>query len=208
MTKQQDKRFKASILAAVIVLLSGAAWAHVTLRPTQPFPAGGAADITMRVPTERTVATVSVSLEVPDAFLKAGGRLSRLDFPAGWQVKITREDKPRDIYASEMDQRAKRNADAAHAAPAPKTPAEKKEQEREEEMRRTWIKKVTFEGGSIPPDGFKAFALELQLPNEPGIYRFPAIQTYADGVQVSWSDLVEGAPHPAPTLVVGARASK
>ena len=125
-----------------------------------------------------------------------------MDFPAGWQVKIDREDKPGDIYATEM---GKRKPDPGHAAPSPKTSAEKKEQELEEEMRRKWIKRVTFEGGMIPLDGFKAFSLQLQLPTQPGVYRFPAVQTYADGVQVSWSDLVEGAPHPAPTLVVAPR---
>lgn len=205
MSRQAIRSSRASIPIAVVVLLANAAWAHVTFRPNQPFPAGTSADITMMVPTERAVGTVSVSLEVPEAFLKAGGRLSRLDFPAGWQVKIDREDKPGDIYTSEMN---KRNADPGHAAPTPKTPAEKKEQELEEEMRRKWIKRVTFEGGVIPPDGFKAFSLELQLPTEPGVYRFPAVQTYADGVQVSWSDLVEGAPHPAPTLVVAPRGNK
>ena len=59
------------------------AWAHVTFKPNQPFEAGGSADITMVVPTERAVATVRVTLELPEGFLKAGGRLSRLDFPAG-----------------------------------------------------------------------------------------------------------------------------
>ena len=78
----------------------------------------------------------------------------------------------------------------------------------EDAMRRQWIKRVTFEGGSIPPDGFKAFSLELQLPIEPGTYRFPAVQTYADGVQVSWTDLVEGSPHPAPTLIVVPKGNK
>jgi hypothetical protein len=206
--KQQMKRMRALLLVFGAVLLGGVSWAHVTFRPNQAFPAGGSADITMMVPTERAVGTVSVSIEVPDAFLKAGGRLSRLDFPAGWQVKIDREDKPGDVYASEMDQRAKRNADPGHVAPPPKTPAEKKEQDLEDQMRRKWIKKVTFAGGMIPPDGFKAFSLELQLPTQPGVFRFPAIQTYADGVQVSWTDLVEGAPHPAPTLVVGPKANK
>jgi len=208
MQPRQIGRFRALTLIAAITLLAAASWAHVTFRPNQPFPAGGSADITMMVPTERAVGTVSVSLEAPEVFLKAGGRISRLDFPAGWHVKIDREDKPGDIYARETDQRAKRNADPGHVAPPAKTPAEKKEQELEEEMRRTWIKKVTFEGGVIPPDGYKAFSLELQLPTEAGVYRFPAVQTYADGVQVSWTDLVEGAPHPAPTLIVVPKGNK
>ncbi len=109
-----------------ISILASAAWAHVTFKPNQQFEAGGSADINMVVPTERAVATVKVTLELPDAFLKAGGRLSRIDFPTGWQVKIDREDKPGDIYAGEMDQRAKRRGDPAHDAGPAKTPAEKK----------------------------------------------------------------------------------
>jgi hypothetical protein len=189
-------------------VLASASWAHVTFKPNQPFEAGGSADITMVVPTERAVATVRVTLEFPDAFLKAGGRLSRLDFPAGWRVKIDREDKPGDIYSSEMNQRAKRSNDAEHDAAPAKTPAEQKEEQLENDMRRKWIKKVTFEGGSIPPDGFKAFSLQIQLPTEPGVYRIPAVQTYADGVEVSWSQLVEGAPHPAPSIVIQQKAKK
>jgi hypothetical protein len=72
------------------------------------------------------------------------------------------------------------------------------------DMRRKWIKRVTFEGGTIPPDGFKDFLLSFQLPETPGEYRFSAVQTYADGSQVSWSELVKGAAHPAPTLMLAA----
>src|SRR5580658_8311683 len=118
-----------------IAILASASWAHVTFRPNQPFEAGGSADITMMVPTERAVATVKVMLELPDAFLKAGGRLSRVDFPAGWQVKIDREDKPGDVYAQEMDQRVKRSGDTEHDAAPAKTPAEQKEVQLENDMR-------------------------------------------------------------------------
>ena len=191
-----------------IATLAGACWAHVTFKPNQPFEAGGSADITMVVPTERAVATVRVTLELPEVFLKAGGRLSRLDFPAGWQVKIVREDKPGAIFARETDQRAKRSGSAERAAAPALTPAEKKEEQLENDMRRKWIKRVTFTGGSIPPDGFKAFSLQIQLPTEPGVYRLPAVQTYADGVEVSWSELVEGAPHPAPAIVIHPKTKK
>jgi hypothetical protein len=191
-----------------IATLAASSWAHVTFKPNEPFEAGGSAYITMVVPTERAVATVRVTLELPEAFLKAGGRLSRLEFPAGWQVKIDREDKPGDIYAREMDQRAKRSSDSDHNAAPAKTAAEKKEELLENEMRRKWIKRVTFEGGSIPPDGFKAFSLQMQLPTEPGVYRIPAVQTYADGAKVSWTQLVEGAPYPAPAIVIQQKTKK
>ena len=193
---------RAWIVGAALALVASAAWAHVTLRPNQPLRPGGYAEISMVVPTERSVDTVRVTLEVPEAFLKAGGRLSRVEYPSGWQVKIDKEDKPGEIYAREMDQRAERNNDAEHVAAPAETLAEQKEEQISSEMRRKWIKKVTFEGGSIPPDGFKVFSLDFQLPDRPGEYRFPAVQTYADGVDVSWSELVQGAQHPAPAIVL------
>src|ERR1700692_2519548 len=69
-------------------------------------------------------------------------------------------------------------------------------------MGKKWIKKVTFKGGAIPPDGFKQFLLSFQLPRAPGAYRFPAVQLYADGTEVSWTESVEGARHPAPSTVL------
>ena len=42
----------------------------------------------------------------------------------------------------------------------------------------------------------------ILLPDEPGKYRFAAVQIYADGKEVSWSELVEGAAHPATSVVV------
>ena len=75
-------------------------------------------------------------------------------------------------------------------------------------MRKKWIKKVTFKGGSIPPDGFKQFFLSLQLPKTPGTFRFPAVQLYADGTEVAWTELVEGAQHPAPSIVLENRQQR
>lgn len=71
-------------------------------------------------------------------------------------------------------------------------------------LRRQWIKRVTFSGGSIPADGFKNFLLSFQLPGQPGAFRFPAIQKYSDGREISWSELVEGADRPAPALEIEA----
>jgi hypothetical protein len=64
MKPRQIRISGALTLVAAITLLAGVSWAHVTFRPNQSFPAGGSADITMMVPTERAVGTVSVSLEV------------------------------------------------------------------------------------------------------------------------------------------------
>jgi hypothetical protein len=72
------------------------------------------------------------------------------------------------------------------------------------ELRKKWIKRVVFSSGSIPVDAFQEFSLSFQLPDQPGEFRFAAVQTYADGEEVSWSELVEGAEHPAATMAVTA----
>jgi hypothetical protein len=198
-----------SRLIAMFLLVAGMSvgsvplWAHVTFRPNQPVRPKGSAEVLMVVPTEKPVATIRVSLEVPDAFLKAGGRLSRVDFPAGWQVRIEKEDKPGDIYSKEEAARAARGVAEPDQTPAKSSAAQSQEQSASD-SRRKWIKRVTFEGGSIPPDGFKDFLLSFQLPETPGEYRFSALQTYASGEEVSWSELVKGAAHPAPALLVAA----
>jgi len=150
--------------------------AHVTIQTDRPLQPHTTVRINIVVPNESDTDTTQVSLEVPDAFLSAGGRLSRVDFPAGWQVNIEKEDQ------------------ATTAAPADPV------HDARESSRRARIKKVTFSGGAIPPDGYKIFNVELQLPDQPGQFRFPAVQTYTGGKVISWSELVPDAAHPAPTL--------
>jgi hypothetical protein len=170
--------------------------AHVTLRSTGPLRPSASAMVTLVVPSERPVDTTKVVLEVSDAFLQAGGRVSRLEFPSGWSVPVDKENKPEDVYARET---AARSAGGEHAA---ETEAAQREREALDAMRRQWIKRVTFEGGTIPPDGFQEFRLSVQLPEAPGRYRFSALQVYADGTEVAWAQLVDGAERPAPELLV------
>lgn len=180
------------------------AQAHVTLRPAQPLQAGGYATVNLNVPTERHVPTVSVTLEVPDAFLQAGGRLSRVEYPPGWEVKFEKQEKPGDVLQKETTERGERGASSGGAA---STPEQAAEDEAMNELRKLWIKRVTFSGGSIPPDGFKNFLLSFQMPEQPGSFRFPATQVYEDGKEVGWTELVEGAEHPAPALAIEAAKS-
>ena len=189
-----------------IALLQATAWAHVTLRPSQPLQPGRHAVVRLVVPNERHVATIKVSVEVPDAFLRAGGEISRVAYPPGWEVSIEKENKPSDIYRREMDQRAARESTGeegeGHAVPSAQTEEERQEEDILNELRKKWVKKVNFAGGSIPPDGFEEFAFSFFIPEEPGTYHFPAVQVYADGKEVSWSELVEGAGRPAAAIVV------
>jgi uncharacterized protein YcnI len=197
-----------AVLAALLALPQ-ASHAHVTLQTGQTLrPGVSFANITLNVPNERHVDNTKVTLAIPEAFLKAGGRLNRLIYPQGWTVTLEKQDKPGDVYNQEKESRAKRDSErqqagAEHTAPAAATTeGEKQEQAAMDELRKKWITKVTFEGGAIPPEGFQQFQLNFQMPDEPGSYRFAAVQTYVDGKEVSWSELVEGAEHPAATLNV------
>ena len=206
------KRSYVACLAAIIFVLIGQSGsAHVTIRATGPLPPSSYATVSLVVPNERLVETARVVVEVPDDFLQAGGRISRVEFLPDWTVRLEKEEKPADIYTKEMDERAKRAQEAASAdeqTAKGDDPEAKLEQQRADEERKKWIKRVIFEGGKVPVDGFKEFRLSLQLPERAGTFRFPATQVYADGREVGWTQLVEGAEHPAPMLVVGGAAGE
>ena len=196
------------MMATAVALLPEISVAHVTLQTAQPLrPRGGYANVILNVPNERHVENTKVTLSVPEAFLKAGGRVNRVQYPSGWAVTLEKADKPGDVYTQEQDVRAKRDAEreaagAEQSTKAAETEEEKQEQQIMDELRKKWITTVTFEGGAIPPDGFAQFLISFQLPDQAGRYRFAAVQTYVDGKEVSWSELVEGAEHPAPSLNV------
>ncbi|MSO20125.1 MAG: DUF1775 domain-containing protein [Acidobacteria bacterium] len=202
-----------AVLAGMLSPLHAPLRAHVTLRPAQPLVPGGYATVNLNVPSERHVGTVSVTLEVPDAFLNAGGRLSRVEFPAGWEVKFEKQNKPGEVYEQEMNERSEREPSqpqpgAGGPSDQAQTPEQMQEAQVMDEARKQWIKRVTFSGGSIPPDGFKNFLLSFQMPKQLGTFRFPATQVYEDGKEVAWTELVEGAERPAPALSLTAPATR
>jgi len=179
--------------------------AHVTIRTTGRLTPSGYATVNLTVPNERHVDTVSVVLEVPEAFLLAGGRVSRVEYPSDWTVRLEKEEKPADVYSRETADRAERDRVRREAATdhvPPDDETARAERELMDQLRRQWIKRVIFESGAIPPDGFREFRLSLQIPDTAGRYRFPATQIYADGKKVGWTQLVEGAERPAPELVI------
>lgn len=192
-----------ALLLLAIVSLQRAVEAHVTIRTPGPVRPSGFATVSLSIPTERPVPTTRVVLDVPDDFLNAGGRISRLEFPAGWTITLEKADMPSDVYEKEAAARKARNAEHAPASvPAAQDPAAEQEARAAEESRRKWIKRVVFEGGSIPADGFAEFRLSIVAPTAAGKYRFAATQVYEDGKEVKWAELVDGAQHPAPTLAV------
>ena len=199
--------FMGAILAIGAIGLQQYVLAHVTMRASGPLSPSGTATISLVVPNERYVDTTRVVVEVPDDFLRSGGRITRIEYPADFKTRLEKEDIPADIYSKEA---AARKARAARQTPAAESaqgaaPQAQQEQEMLEQMRRKWIKRVVFEEGTIPPDGFKEFRLTVQLPTTPGHYRFPAIQLYSDGKEVAWTQLVPGAERPAPELFVEER---
>lgn len=197
---------RAGILAilAATVLFPGAIWAHITLRPEERLKPGiYAARIRISVPNERHVATTRITLEVPEDFRRAGGRLNWVEQPVGWEVRIEKEAKPVEIYKRDLEVRAKREERRA-GAQAAKTEEERREDEIRNESLKNWITRVTFEGGSIPPDSSKEFVVTFRLPDRVGRYYFPSLQGFADGKETSWSERIEGeaAEHQAPSVVV------
>lgn len=190
----------------VVLAASSPIGAHVTIRSAAPLTPGGFGTITLSIPNERHVDTTKVVLEVPDDFLRGGGRISRVEFPAGWIVTLDKQDIPAEIFASEDAARKARAAARASSTDHGSTASDTEEARREEAamdaLRRRWTKRVVFEGGAVPPEGWAEFRFNVQLPREAGRYRFGAIQVYADGKEVAWTQLVEGAQRPAPTLAV------
>ncbi len=188
-------------LLSGIVFFQGPAWAHIRLRSDQPLrPGSSSATLRLVVPNERHVEVTGIVLEVPEAFRMEGGRLRRVEHPAGWEVRIEKQDKPEEIYRRELERRAGRRA--GREAQTAMTEEERQEEEIQNELLKQWITKVSFEGGSIPPDGSKQFLLTFQLPGEPGEYYFPVLQVFADGTELSWSGLGDGADRPAASFVI------
>lgn len=66
------------------------------------------------------------------------------------------------------------------------------------------VSRVTWSGGTIEPERFQQFTVEVGLPDDADSLEFKALQTYDDGTVVSW---IEPTPaggaepdHPAPVL--------
>lgn len=72
-------------LACLVPLGAGTASAHVDVLPTR-ISAESASELTVRVPTERDVATVAVRVDVPDGVTAFSTR----EPPPGWRVRTTR----------------------------------------------------------------------------------------------------------------------
>ena len=190
------------IALCALVFLAQISWGHITLRPEDPLKAGTrAARVQMIVPNERHVPMTKAVLEIPEDFRRAGGRLSNMEYPVGWEVKVEKESKPAEIYQQELEARSRRRA---ARDPSAMSEEERREEEIRSELLKQWITKVTFEGGSIPTDGTKGFLLTFQLPRQAGRYYLSAVQAFEDGTEVAWSERVEGegAERPAPFLLV------
>jgi uncharacterized protein YcnI len=81
---RQLTRFRFSFAVTVLVAAVGAAYAHVRVRPSEAL-SGASEKYTVRVPNEKTVATVEVQVEFP-----AGVQVSAVDEKAGWRLEEKR----------------------------------------------------------------------------------------------------------------------
>jgi hypothetical protein len=203
---KRDRNCAVRVMAAGILFAISVApvFAHVNFRIVGNVPVVGVdrhSLVTLTVPNEKKVNNTSVSLEVSDAFLKAGGRLTKVIYAPGWEVKLDKEAIPDDVYQKDVQSRTQQRAERTQNT----APGQAQKPDDSGEFSREWIKKVTFTalpGSAIPPDGFMGFQMIVQVPASPGRYRFAAVQTYENGEQVSWSELMERAEHPAATIPV------
>jgi hypothetical protein len=211
--RSQSMTYLGPTMVVLVLGLQQQTFAHVTLRAPGPLVTSGSATISLVVPNERYVDTTRVVIDVPDEFLRNGGRITRLEYPPDWKVRVEKEDMPADVYAKGEAARTARTASRASTTSSAARGSDAAAQAQQEEdllaqMRRKWIKRVIFEDGRIPPDGFREFRLSIQMPTQPGHYRFPATQLYADGKNVEWTQLVEDADRPAPELSVAEPAGR
>lgn len=150
--------------------------AHVTFRSEQRLVPGQRLRVTLNVPNERTVELHRVVLEVPETFLRAGGRLERMAVPPGWDVAVENDPSQGDAQTAGTTEPADR--------PEPR--------------------KITFQG-RIAPDGSARFDMDVLLPQQTGTYYFPVAQVFADDTTVSWVATNREADRPAAALVVEPR---
>ena len=68
------------------------------------------------------------------------------------------------------------------------------------------VSQVTWSGGSIDPEQFQQFTIEVGLPDDADSLEFKALQTYDDGTVVRWIEPTpaggEEPEHPAPVLTL------
>lgn len=197
------KRTVGCSLVVLFVVLNG--WAHVTFRSQARLYPRQRTSIVLNVPNERNADVNKIVVEIPDAFLLAGGRIEKIQSPPGWEFVAEKQVKPAHVLAEDRRRQEERQARLERSNP-PKSPVEKAKQEAErqarEEQLKQWIKRITFQGGKIPVDGFVQFPLEITVPAQRGTFYFTVTQAHADGETLSWSEPREDAERPAATLVV------
>ncbi len=162
---------------AGVLLLAGAAWAHVTVSPSS-LPQGSFTEITFRVPTESDTASTTVV----DVFLDTAHPVAVVDFEAvpGWSTVV----KTAKLSTPITDDDGNQVTEAVSEI--------------------TWT--ATSAANAIKPGEFGEFPIELGPLPKVASLDFKVLQTYSDGSVVRWIDpTTPGAPepdHPAPVLTL------
>lgn len=166
------------VLAALLLVLAGPAWAHVTIDPDEAAQ-GGFATVRFRVPNERDdAATTSLEVEFPTDNPIPSARIQPV---AGWTATVETAPAPGGAEAGEGDA----------------------EEPAEMVTRITWtggaIQPGQFEEFPVSMG---------PLPDDADQLLFPAIQTYDSGEVVRWIEETppsgEEPENPAPTLTLTA----
>ena len=124
----------AVVFLAVTFFLCGSAWPHVTFRSQEALYPRQRSTILLHVPNERSVEISKVILEVPDAFLKTGGRVEQVQAPPGWEAVVEKQDKPPDVLAEDQNRAGEREARLQRPSQA-KSPEEKAQEGRDRQIR-------------------------------------------------------------------------
>jgi len=173
----------ALVAGALVVVLGGVAWAHVTLQPGSLKKGATDALFSFSVPNESSDGASVTGLEV--TFPTDHPLLSVLpQTKPGWSATVATTKLAKPV-----------TTDDGQITEAVSTI--------------TWAATA----GGVPPDQFDLFTVSVgQLPSDTGSLTFKAIQTYSDGSSVSWIEpVVKGTPapeHPAPVLKLTGKTKK
>ncbi|MEU9185377.1 YcnI family protein [Streptomyces sp. NPDC048484] len=166
------------VAASAVLVLSGPAFAHVSVQPEGTAAKGGYATVNFKVPNERDDAsTTKLEVNFPAEHPLASVMPQPVD---GWKVKVTKSklDKPLDLHGEKINEAVTKvtwTADGKGIQPG-------------------YFQKFPLSVGALPED-----TDELA---------FKAIQTYSDNEVVRWietqKDGEEEPETPAPVLALSA----
>ncbi|MDW4908429.1 YcnI family protein [Streptomyces sp. ADMS] len=168
-----------ALACATVLVLSGPAFAHVSVAAEGTAAKGGYATVDFKVPNERdNASTTRLEVSFPTDHPLASAMPQPVE---GWTVKVTKATlaKPVELHGEKISEAVSKV---------------------------TW---TADDGKGIPAGFFQKFPLSIgQLPEDTDKLVFKALQTYSNKEVVRWievpEDGAEEPDHPAPVLALSA----